>query len=119
MQADAAEFILREKPAVVVVETALDFDHGSATGNSVGVDDASTTYEISMFQQVGRQLSWEADPLASPLWQVGRAPTNFVLHHVLLSLSHSDASEQIIACKPQSARPLWDNPKRGEVRSQH
>ena len=70
MQADAAEFILGQRPSVVVVETALDQEHGSATGNTLTLDNAATKFDISMFQQIGRQLSWEADPLSSTLWQV-------------------------------------------------
>ena len=55
---------------MVVVETALDQDHGSATGNSINLDNAATKFDISMFQQIGRQLSWEEKPLSSSLWQV-------------------------------------------------
>lgn len=55
---------------MVVVETALDQQHGSATGNTLTLDNAATQFDIRMFQQIGRQLSWEQKPLSSALWQV-------------------------------------------------
>ena len=54
----------------MVVETALDQDHGSATGNTITLDNAATKFDISMFQQIGRQLSTEEKPVSSTLWQV-------------------------------------------------
>ncbi|KAK9843280.1 hypothetical protein WJX74_009650 [Apatococcus lobatus] len=38
-----AEFILQERPVAVVVETALSEEHGSSTGNTICLDDASMT----------------------------------------------------------------------------
>ncbi len=40
LQSDAAEFILQEKPGAVVVETAVNDEHGACTGNAVSLADA-------------------------------------------------------------------------------
>ncbi len=69
MQPDAADFVLRSRPEAVVVETAVTAEHGAATGNSLDLDTPTEDPHLGMFQQLGRRLSWEADPISGPTWQ--------------------------------------------------
>lgn len=73
IQPDAADFVLRNRPEAVVVETALNEEHGSATGNSLEVGSQSQNTHVDMFQQLGRRLSWEDDPASGLVWQSLRA----------------------------------------------
>lgn len=73
-----AEFVMRERPSVVVVETSLNSAHGSAHGNTICRADCLTFAHASapgsheqrarMFAQYGVQLADMAHPLGSHLW---------------------------------------------------
>lgn len=70
MQDQVAEFILETRPSAVVVETSLNPEHGTATGNVLGVDTEVNEFFLSIFQQLGRQMAGESEPAKSPYWQV-------------------------------------------------
>jgi len=75
---DAAEYILRAKPKLVVVETAMTSDHGDATGNAVNYEagvsammvDASAAPEALIFvTRLAGALKGEVGEVAdSPQW---------------------------------------------------
>ena len=76
---DAAEFILKTKPSLVVVETAVTSEHGDATGNAVNYEqgvtammvDAATAPEALVFvTRLAGALKGELGPIAdSPQWE--------------------------------------------------
>ena len=76
---DAAEYILRRGPKVVVVETAVTSEHGDATGNAVNYEqgvtammvDAATAPEALVFvTRLAGALKGELGPIAdSPQWE--------------------------------------------------
>lgn len=110
-QAGVAEYILAHKPSSVVVETALDFQHGTATGNAVRIDDATTDFSIGMFQQLGRQLSWEFNPMSTDLWQVVFTFLPSVLTvHAFFWQSFSSTIQKnrtVVAFSAALALPIW------------
>jgi len=77
-QPHIAEYILRERPHAVVVETALTPEHGARPGNTVSCRDRVVegpgAFFLRMFCQVASALQEEAaaaggDILATSLWQ--------------------------------------------------
>ena len=81
LQPHIGEFILRQRPAAVVVETALDARHGARTGNvfasegaaADGLPSSSSSgrgFFPRMFCQLSAHLAGGSDPAASQLWRV-------------------------------------------------
>ncbi len=74
--ADIGEHILRQRPAAVVVETAVTAGHGIATGAVLRPDDQGTAQELQrdlrtrMVVQLGLRLRDAAKPCDDPIWQV-------------------------------------------------
>jgi len=73
LQPEIAEFILRERPSRVVVETALTPEMAAATGAEMRAGEGSTTmgphsFMLQMWNKVAAELAVSPDPRASPLW---------------------------------------------------
>lgn len=78
-ESEVAEFIMRQRPSVVVVETSLNAAHGAAHGNTIRRADClnfahaaapgSHEQRARVFAQYGVQLADMAHPLGSHLWQ--------------------------------------------------
>ena len=74
--ADIGEHILHQRPAAVVVETAITAGHGTATGAMFQPDDQGTAQELQrdlgarIIVQLGRRLRDAAEPCCDPIWQV-------------------------------------------------
>jgi hypothetical protein len=93
-ESEVAEFIMRERPELVVVETALNTAHGSAHGNVICRQDCLTFAHAAapgsheqrarLFAQYGVQLADMAHPLGSHLW------------HDLSQGSHALYNEQLV-----------------------
>ena len=73
LQVSPADFILRERPVAVVMETAVTPDHGSATGNVFMPDPpgARNPYDVAEIAcRASDALQQEADPQNGNLWKV-------------------------------------------------
>ena len=69
------DFILRQQPSAVVVETAVTPEHGAKTGNEFRCADGVLRgggggFFPRMFCHVAAQLADMPDPAASALWRV-------------------------------------------------
>ena len=79
LQPHIGDFILRQRPTAVVVETALDAQHGAKTGNEFRCEGAaahgapagsSRGFFPRMFCQLSAHLAADPAPAASQLWRV-------------------------------------------------
>ena len=72
LQPYIGEFILRQRPTAVVVETAVTPEHGARTGNEFHCTDGSGGgfFPRMFFCHVAAQLADMPDPAASALWKV-------------------------------------------------
>ena len=74
--AGIGEAILGQRPAAVVVETAMTAGHGEAMGTVLRPDDQATAQELQrdlrarIICQFGRRLRDTASPVDDPIWQV-------------------------------------------------
>ena len=75
---DAAigDYILMQRPAAVVVETAVTAGHGAQTGNVLRLDDPGMAQELQrdlrarMICQLGLRLRDALEPANDSIWQV-------------------------------------------------
>lgn len=75
MQAYVGNFILREAPDVLVVETAMSERQGACTGNEFDPGAELWGNPLSVFcVRLGRELASAPDASSSSLWQVGSGP---------------------------------------------
>lgn len=117
-----AEYILANRPHTVVVETAINQAHGSATGNiaipddylmitpggngAAGMVDARTR----ALAHIGVQLAGYPDPLSSSLWaEVSRSPM-FYSEHLVYSAAFAVGARLVHGDRPKYVtyqRMLW------------
>jgi hypothetical protein len=72
LQPYIGDFILRQRPSSVVVETALMCAHGAKTGNVFCCEEAGagSGFFPRMFCQLSSHLAADPEPAASRLWRV-------------------------------------------------
>ena len=61
---------MENRPGTVVVETSVNPYHGSRTGQVLTIDDRAADDITNVFQQFGRMLTLERDPVHGEVWQV-------------------------------------------------
>jgi len=116
---EIGEFILKNKPHSVVVETALNAAHGSATGNVASVQEClmitNSGYGIvdartRALAHIGVQLADMANPLDSELWkEVCRSPM-FFSEHLAYAAAFAVGAQLIHGDRPKLItyqRMLW------------
>jgi hypothetical protein len=116
---EIGEFILEIKPHSVVVETALNPAHGSATGNVASIQDClmitNSTYGMvdartRALAHIGVQLADMPNPLESELWkEVCRSPM-FFSEHLAYAAAFAVGAQLIHGDRPKLItyqRMLW------------
>ena len=114
---EIGEYILKHRPHTVVVETALNQSHGSATGNEASLQEClmisrggTTDAMTRAIAHLGVQLSEFADPMHSPLWQqVSRSPY-FFNEHLAYAAAFAVGARLIHGDRPKVVtyqRMLW------------
>ena len=102
---DIGEYILRRRPAAVVVETAITAGHGEATGAVFRPDDQGTAQELQrdlrarMIVQLGRRLHGAASPCADPIWQVLTIHLHIHRQRWLHRRQHLTVKETVLVCQ--------------------
>ncbi|KAH7620700.1 hypothetical protein NADE_003313 [Nannochloris sp. 'desiccata'] len=116
---ETGEFILKNKPHTVVVETALNPAHGSATGNVASVQEClmitNSAYGMvdartRALAHIGVQLADVQNPIESDLWkEICRSPM-FFSEHLAYAAAFAVGAQLIHGDRPKLVtyqRMLW------------
>lgn len=118
---EVAEFILKHRPEVVVVETSLNAAHGSAHGNTIVRQDCLTFSHAAApgsheqrarpFAQYGVQLADMAHPLGSHLWHdLSQGQRALYNEHLAYVAAFAVGADLVFGDRPKHityARMLW------------
>ncbi|KAI3429568.1 hypothetical protein D9Q98_005655 [Chlorella vulgaris] len=120
-ESEVGEFILRQRPELVVVETALNAAHGSAHGNTVCRQDCltfthstapgSTDHRARTFAHYGVQLADMPHPLGSHLWNdLSQGSHSLYNEQLVYVAAFAVGAELVFGDRPKEvtySRMLW------------